>query len=290
VGAGMALREILRIMGKKSRVECCEEIPSRYDFIAKSPDFPDDDEYEPDIVISVDIADPKLLGCLREKYDGKIRLCIDHHISNTDYAESTLLYPKSSAACEVIYYVAKELGVELNEFIASCIYTGMATDTGCFKFDNTTPECHEIAADLIRNYNIRYAAINRAMFDVKSMGRIKAECVLMSEMEYLHDGKIVIGCITEEMIKKNGIDSSELDGCAGLTLQSENVEVGVLLKEREPDVFKVSMRSAGDVNVSEICGFFGGGGHIKASGCLIKGELSDVKRRIAEKIGEALGE
>lgn len=289
-GAGIALREILRAMGKRCRVECSDIIPARYDFLTKIAGESSDDDFEPKTVIAVDIADAQLLGSLREKYESKVQLCIDHHVSNVGYAEKTLLYPQASATCEVIYNIVRELGVEMNDHIASCIYTGIATDTGCFKYENTSPECHEIAAALIRNYKIKYAKINREMFDVKSVGRIKMEGSVIELMEFCYGGKLTMICITAEIMEKMGVDSNDLEGCASLPLQVEGVEVGIMIKEREKDVYKISMRSANDVNVSEICQTLGGGGHAKASGCLLKGALEDVKKTLIDAVGKALGE
>lgn len=288
VGAGFALREILGALGIRSRVECSDVIPKRYDFITLGSEL-EDENFEAQTVIAVDVADPQLLGTrVRGKYDGKVQLCIDHHVSNVGYAEQTLLYSEASATCEIIYNIAKELGVEISDYTASCIYTGIATDTGCFKYDNTTPECHEIAASLMRNNDLRFARINREMFDVKSIGRIKMESAVMELMEYFLDSRLTMICITADIMEKMGVDSNDLEGCASLPLQVEGVEVGIMLKEREKDVYKVSMRSANDVNVSKICGTLGGGGHAKAAGCLLKGSIDDVKKRLIEAVEGAL--
>lgn len=288
VGAGYALREILGALGIRSRVECSDVIPKRYDFITLGSEYPDE-AFEAETIIAVDVADPQLLGDkVREKYEGRVQLCIDHHVSNVGYAEQTLLYPKASATCEVIYNIARELEVNISNYTASCIYTGIATDTGCFKYDNTTPESHEIAASLMRSNSLGYARINREMFDVKSIGRIKMESAVTELMEYFLDSRLTMICITADIMEKMGVDSNDLEGCASLPLQVEGVEVGIMLKERDKDVYKVSMRSANDVNVSEICGTLGGGGHAKAAGCLLKGSIDSVKQQLIEAVRGAL--
>lgn len=285
IGSGFALKEILTSMGKRCRVVCSDQFPKSFGYIT---DKGSGEEFEPKTVISVDIADPKLMGELKEIYGNKVQLCIDHHVSNTGYAQRTFLNSSASAACELIYEIACEMGAELNKYAAECIYTGIATDTGCFKFDCTTPRCHEIAAELIRKFNISFAKINRKMFDVKSMGRIKLDCAAFDLMEYYLDNRFALLCLTSEKMKELGVESSELEGCANLPLQLESVEVGALLKQREDGAFKVSLRSANDVNVSEICGTLGGGGHAKAAGCLLKGTPEEVKARLVEAVGKAL--
>lgn len=285
IGAGFALKDILAALGKRSRVVCSDEIPKRFDFLTS---VGRGEEFEPKTVIAVDIADPQLMGGLREIYGSRVQLCIDHHISNTGYAERMLLKPEASATCEIVFDLALEMGVELNKHAATCIYTGIATDTGCFKYDCTTVRCHEIAADLMRNFDINFARINRNMFDVKSIGRIKVESAVLELLEYYFENRLTMICLTAEIMSKMGVSADELEGCASLPLQIEGVEVGILLKENDPGVYKISMRSANDVNVSEICQTLGGGGHAKASGCLLKGELTDVKKRLTEAVGKVL--
>lgn len=287
-GAGIAVREILHAMGKRCRIECSDIIPKRYDFLTSVTGSGINDEFEPKTIIAVDVADPQLLGSLREKYDGKVQLCIDHHVSNVEYAAKTLLYPDASATCEIIYNMAKELGFKLSDHIATCIYTGIATDTGCFKYENTSAQCHEIVAELMKSHKLKYAKINREMFDVKSPGRIKMESTVMELMEFYYGNKLTMICVTADIMQKMGVDSNDLEGCASLPLQVEGAEVGIMIKEREKDVYKISMRSANDVNVSKICQTLGGGGHVKASGCLLKGSLDDVKKELIAAVGKAI--
>lgn len=285
IGSGTALYHILKYMGKKARVICSDEIPKRYDFLTESYT---DEEFEPDIIIASDVADINLLGKYKEIYGDKVNLCIDHHISNTDYAEKTLVCPDASAACEVVFELVKMLEIPLSKEITKCIYTGIATDTGCFKYENTTARCHEIVAELKRNSDVGYAKINREMFDVKSRGRIKIERAVTDIMEYYLDDRCTMICVTTEILDKWGVDASELEGLAGIPLQVEGVEVGVTIKQRDENSYKISMRSASDVNVSDICASLGGGGHVKAAGCLLHGTLDEVKKKIVDAVAEGI--
>ncbi len=285
IGAGTALYYILRSMGKKAKVLCSDIIPHRYDFMHEEYA---EEEFEPELIIAADVADEKLLGKYREIYGGKVDLCIDHHISNTGYAKNTLVRPDASAACEVVYELIKLMNVKLDDKLTKCIYTGIATDTGCFKYENTTARCHEIVAELKRKTNVNFAWINRRMFEVKSRGRLKMESMAVDSMEYFLDGKCTMICITKELLEKMNVDASELEGIAGIPLQVEGVEVGVTVKQRDEDSYKISMRSANDVNVSEICSLMGGGGHVKAAGCLLHGSLEDVKKQIVEAVAKGL--
>lgn len=284
-GSGIALYHILKYMGKKAKVICSDEIPARYDFLTESYI---DEEFEPEFIIASDVADINLLGDYKDLYGSAVNLCIDHHISNTDYAEKTLVCPDASAACEVVFELIKLLGIPLTEDITKCIYTGIATDTGCFKYENTTARCHEIVAELKRTYDVGYAHINREMFEVKSRGRIKIEMAVTDIMEYYLDGRCTMICVTTDILDRWGVDESELEGIAGIPLQIEGVEVGVTIKQRDETNFKISMRSANKVNVSNICASLGGGGHIKAAGCLLSGTLDEVKKQIIDAVAEGM--
>ena len=285
IGAGFGLKDILAELGVRSRVVCHDEIPSRYDFITS---VGLGEEFEPQTVIAVDIADNKLMGRYNEVYGERVQLCIDHHISNKDYAEKTLLRGNAAAACEVIYDLAKYMGVKITEHCATCLYTGIATDSGCFKYDCTTPRSHEIAAEMMRCYNINFARINRYMFDVKTAGRMKLESRITEIMETYLGGKLNIITVTKQIAEDMGIDMDELEGFAPITIQLEKSEVGIFIRERDND-FKCSFRSANDVNVSQICQTLGGGGHAKAAGCSMTGELSDIKKQLIEAVERAIG-
>lgn len=288
IGSGYSLQAVLRQLGKRSKVLCADPIPARYDFLM--PEEPEED-FAPKCIISVDVADPKLLGSYKEQYGACVDLCIDHHVSNLLYAERTLLEAGAAAACEILYKLYRCMDVKFTEQIAKCLYTGMATDTGCFKFDNTTPETHIFTAELMREFpDIRYGLINRNMFDVKTPARLHAEMLMLQAMEYYLDGKCAMICVTKALREQTGMDEQDTDGLTNLPTQPEGVEVGITVREKEPGVYKVSLRSAGDANVSAICQTLGGGGHVKAAGCLLKGTLAEVKAALVEAVRKGLEE
>ena len=182
------------------------------------------------------------------------------------------------------------MGVKITKHCATCLYTGIATDSGCFKYDCTTPRAHEIAAEMMRSYDINFARINRYMFDVKSRGRLMLESKISDLMEEKLGGRLVIVAVTQKMMKDMGVSMEELEGFAPLTIQLENTEVGILMREREDGVFKCSFRSAYDVNVSEICQLLGGGGHAKAAGCTLDCDIAEAKKLLTHTVERALSE
>ncbi|MDR4040367.1 MAG: DHH family phosphoesterase, partial [Ruminococcus sp.] len=187
LGSGFALCAFLRDMGKKANVVNSDSFPERYDLIYESY-YPQ--EFDVKYVIAVDIADTNLLGSNLSKYaeEGAIDLCIDHHISNTGYARRLLLDREAAGTAEVIFALAKEWGLAPDPHLADCLYTGIATDSGCFKYQNTTPRTHRIAAELME-WGADAAEINRAIFDTKSQGRLAAESALIRSIRYFCGGR-----------------------------------------------------------------------------------------------------
>ena len=286
VGTGFALWNILNDMGKLAVVKNCEPFPARYDFLYEGYT---EREFEPETVIAVDIADERLYGESLMGYAGKADLCIDHHISNRGYAKLSYVDGSASSATLILYRFVKACGIKISDITAKCIYTGLATDTGCFKFENTTPEAHIAAAELMA-YSIDYANVNRKMFDIKSRGRMKVEAAVTAGMEHLFDGRCTIICVTKALIKETGADPSEFDGLASIPLESEEAIIGITMKELDKGGFKLSVRTTDKADASAFCRQFGGGGHIRAAGCEIPGSYDEVHGKIIAAVGEMFGE
>ncbi len=285
IGSAHALYHALKVLGKHAKILCCDEFAYRYDYITKKYT---DEEFEPKFIVAVDVADPALLGSLNKVYGNKVNLCIDHHVSNLMYAEKTYLCHTSASNCENMYDVITEMLGKCTDDIAEAIYTGIVTDSGCFKYSSVNARTHEIAAELMNSNNINYAWITRQMIEIKSKARLALESEMLNRVEYFHNDECAVICITLELMDKLGLKSSDLEGIAGIMLQIENVKVGITMKEKEGGFFKVSMRSPNEVNVSEICKEFDGGGHINAAGCKIYGATEDVKKKLVDAVCERL--
>ena len=287
IGSGYSLQAVLTLLGKRSRVISVDPIPERFHFLL--PEQPEE-EFEPENIISVDCADEKRFGSLQEKYAGKVQLCIDHHISNVFYAEQLLLEENASSACEVLYKLYRHMQIQFTEQIANCLYTGMATDTGCFKFSCTGADTHLFVSEIMREFpQIRYDLINRTMFDIKTPGRIHAEMLMLGNMEYHLDNRCTIIWVTKKICEENHINDKDLEGLTSLPLQPDGVQVGITIREQNDGSYRISLRSADYVNVSDICARFGGGGHIKAAGCQMKDLTADEVRQILlDAVAEAL--
>ncbi len=280
LGCGTALCGALQRLGKHAKAVCPEKYPARFDYLFEAVK-PED--FEPETVVCVDVADPKLLGEMREIGD-KAALCIDHHVSNTEYAGLTLVKSDAAAACEIVYEVINALGVPFDRQLANSIYTGIATDTGCFKFSNTTPQTHVIAAEMIR-LGADFAAINYVMFDLKTHGRITLEQEVLKGIRYFAEKHVALITVPLALVESiPDIDSDDIGALANIPRQIAGVDIGISVKEKKPGVFKASLRSSERVDVSVIAQKFGGGGHKRAAGCTFdKGTIEQA----VETIGKA---
>lgn len=283
IGATYALCLALHALGKRARVSCSDPIPPRYAHL----EYPDDSAFEPRVIVSADIADTKLFGEANSIYANKVSLCIDHHPSNTLYAKQVLLVPSASSTCEVMVEVLKELGAEFTQAIADCLYTGMATDTGCFRYSNTSAKTLRLVAELM-DFGAQTAAINKRLFETVSRQRLAVEELALQTMEYHLDGRFALVVISSDMREKTGAADSDMEGFASLPVRVEGVLVGVTIREKEDGVYKLSVRTNNGVDASEICAAFGGGGHAAAAGCKITGTLAEVKAAIIGVAKKAL--
>ncbi len=270
LGSGYALCYALRSLGKNANVLCSDIVPERYSYFTK--------QYEPQnfkaqYTVAVDVADPSLLG----KYENEtVDLCIDHHPSNKMYAKQTLLSAQSASTTELLCGVLLALEAEFTPLLADCIYTGITTDTGCFRYTNVTSHTHLIASAMIAN-GAQAGEINRIMFETKSRARVAVEKDVYKNMEFFCDGKIAVVYVTRDLLLKTGASEEELEGVSALPRQIEGVEVGITLREKESGEFKISLRTCESVDASKICAAFGGGGHARAAGCTIALPLTEAR-------------
>lgn len=285
LGSGFALMRALKKMGKKAKLLNNDEIPSKYSYLYKGIS---EEDFTEEFIVSVDVAEIKLLGdSIREKYGDRIDLSIDHHESSRFYAEETYVEPDSASACEIIYLIIKALGVSVDSDIASCVYTGLTTDTGCFKYSNVTPRTHLIAAELIA-CGANHSKINEMMFDTKTFGSIMLEKLCYENLEMFCEGKVAVISVTKKMLSDCGVDKSALDAIKPITRQIEGVGIGITVKEEDNGKTGVSVRTSEDYDASLICANFGGGGHIRAGGCEFSTTVEEAKKKIIDYITEEI--
>ena len=283
LGSAYALCRGLQALGKRARVACADEIPTKYAYMREGLATP---MFEPAFVCAVDVADPRLLGSL-EPLAEQVVLCIDHHGTNVQYAKHLLLDADCAATAMLVYDVLTCMGVPITTAIAECIYTGLATDTGCFKYSNTTAAAHRLAADLLA-LPIRMEMINHVMFDMKSRARIELERLALTGMRFYWGDRCAVMTITRDMIAAAGAGENDMEGLAPLPRQIEGVWVGVTMREKEDGSFKVSVRTGSEADAAAICASLGGGGHVRAAGCTLEGTAEEATARLLTVAGDAI--
>ena len=285
LGCAFALCRALQKLGKKAKNICADEISTRYNFMKEAVEV---QEFEPETYITVDVADRKLLGDLDKQYGDKIDLAIDHHVSHVDFAKRLLIEPYAAAAAQTVYKLILEMGGGklFDAQIAACLYTGISTDSGCFKYSCATAETHRIAAELLE-YDFDHAQLDYIFFDMKTKARIALEEKIYRDIEYFCDGRCAVVALTKEQLAT--VDSEDGNGLSAIPRMIEGVEVGVVIKQRNNGSWKASLRSNSTVDVQKICSVFGGGGHEKAAGCSFYNVgLAEVKKQLVEEIGKVL--
>ncbi len=284
VGTAYALKRVFENRGKSATVVCSDEIGKRLRFISDGA-YKLDEPTDIGCVIAVDTATVDLMGEKLKKYADKVDYCIDHHITNTNYAKCTFLNSSASSTGEYLYDLLKEAKVEIDGYIAEKLYAAIAFDTGCFKYSNVTPHTHMVAAELLE-YGMNFEDINRRLFDIASFEQLKIEQEVLMAVERYRDNTVTILVLTQDMLKKVGTDI-DIDGLTAITRRIEGTLIGISIREMSDGVIKVSFRSMDDrVDVSKIAAKFGGGGHKRASGCSFNAPIDEVKNRILDGVFE----
>jgi len=266
VGSGYALANILKEHGKKAGLFFNPDAGSKLmPYFEKAPvEFSEDEA----TVIAVDIADTKLLFTEEKHLENKIALVIDHHHNNRVKSPINYINENAAATCELMYHLAKSLGVRLNEDASQGIYLGIMTDTGCFKYSNVTPDTLWIASEALK-CGAKGQELAREWFIKKSRDRLKSETAIISSLQYYENGKISVGIMTLDRLRELNIKEEDINGLASLTILADGCEVGIFIKETEDHDSKVSVRTDLIVDAAELCALFGGGGHTRAAGCMI---------------------
>lgn len=280
LGAAYALYYGLKETGKQASVICPDLIPEKYSYFVHDTDHVRRDGAT---VVAVDVADKRLLGSLCGDFGDCVDLTIDHHVSNTRYAKELLLDSAAAATAEIIFELLMKMNVNINDITAKALYTGIATDTGCFKYSCVTAKTHMIAAQL-HEYNINAAEINRIMFDTKSRRLMELERMVLDTAEYHFDGRCMLLAVTAEMQEKTGCSGPELEGIAVISRSVEGVLAGVTVKQSGDNEYKVSMRTYPPLDASAICRRLDGGGHRAAAGATVCGSLEEVKKAVLDSV------
>ncbi len=290
LGALTAILLILRRLGKPYRAVNRGPIPENMFFL------PLVDE----VVISEDCGEPSDVCIVldtptldRTGYDWKQQwpagtvINIDHHPGGEFYGDINVVDTSAPASCYLVYELAGILGIEMTPDLATCLYTGLMTDTGQFRYPNATQETFRVAAHLI-DRGAPHSEIYKAVYEQQSLASLSLQGMAFSAMNRRHHDRLIWIEITRDMLRQAGANPTDVSTIVSKLTTIQGVRIGMTLEEKADDQTLVELRSVGDIDVGQIAQRFGGGGHKNASGCCYPGPLPEIRDRLLEAIAEIL--
>ena len=292
IGCQLAMKELLIKLGKTAVIVDNDPVPDHYKFLSGSKAISNRFDHAPafDAAVVLDCPTLKRIGRVSEFLtDDKTVINIDHHISNEKFGDVRWVDPNASSAGEMVYLLFKKFGVKPSKDAALAMYIAILTDTGSFNYDNTTGSTHRIAGELLE-YGLKPAAVSEDVYERRSAVDISFLGLVLATIKVNKTGEVAYLEITKSMLKATGADAAKSEGFVNYARSIEGVKVAVIFKEdlKKPGIISVSFRSKGNADVNKIASAFGGGGHVKASGCVVAGTLSEVKTKVLKKIEETL--
>ena len=285
VGSTMGLVIALRKLGKDVEILSKEPAPENLSYLPLFEEYGASDTLSGDreLLLALDCGNKDRLSMERDGFEEIDKINIDHHVSNEMYGKLNYVDTKSASTAEIIFELIEALGINQDQEIAKCLYTGIVSDTGSFRFPSTTAKTLRITASLLET-GLDFSEIQRILFSTSEFKRIKLLGRALMTMESHMNGFVSI--MNLEAVDFNILSISDRDSgdIVNYGLQPPEADVSILLKEAE-GFFRVSVRTKLEIDASSLCGKFDGGGHVRAAGCNIKAEtLEEAKRLILDEI------
>ncbi|MGE5255201.1 MAG: DHH family phosphoesterase [Hyphomicrobiales bacterium] len=297
VGSLLAMGLALERLGKQTTFYNESPIPAVYQFLPAvdriERRLQRADAYEAAVVL--DCGDlPRVGTAWREVSEMPSLINIDHHVSNTGFGSFRLMDEQACATAEIVYRLVQALGIRPDKAIATCIYTGILTDTGSFRFSNTNAAAFAISREMME-FGVDPYEVAQHVFGSYSLGRIKLLNLALNSIEISRNGKLSLMTVTCGMLEETQTQQEDVDGLINYARRIEAVRVAALIQEQSNGRtaadgrvrLHVSLRSDGSVDVAALAGTFGGGGHRTAAGFQIESTLVDIKSELlawAERI------
>lgn len=287
VASVLALDSLLRRLGKKTMIACEDGFPERLSCLPdkrwnQAKNVLVNRKFE--ALVVADCPTLERIGTVQKLLSPETKIFnIDHHISNTLFGHYNYIQPKASACGEVIYDMFKQFKMKINKEEATALYVSISTDTGSFKYSNTTVKSHQIASDLIKT-GIDIEHINDSLYATYSLEKIQLYSLLLGRVETGEDGTIAWVGLTKNDLKRTGATYEDTEGFIDFLKYIKEVQFSFFMSEMDNNQVRVSFRSKGNYDVAQVAAHFNGGGHKKAAGCTIDGNLEQVTERILEQL------
>ncbi|MFF2482604.1 bifunctional oligoribonuclease/PAP phosphatase NrnA [Paenibacillus sp. NPDC058071] len=285
---------LLERLGKSAVLINEGESPSRlqylpyYDHIVNYRNEPPTRKFKR--IITVDCADFKRIGEVSALFEPDAELLnIDHHPTNNGFGSVNVIRPNAAATVEILHDLLERAGIEPDLACATAIYTGLLTDTGGFRYSNTSAAVLRIASRMLE-YGVSGHQLADHLLEKMTMPKLKLLQNSLSRLTFTEDQKIGWLYIAKDDLRETGAVPEDIEGIVNYALNIDGVEVGILFKETEDGHVKASLRSAGKADVAAIAQSFGGGGHVRAAGCRIGCSLPEAAEQIVEAVRKALNQ
>lgn len=289
LGSSLALYAALKKLNKDVKIICSDDIPDVYKFLPGIESISKENKLSEgfDLVIVLDCGNKDRI-CSDILFDGSYYIInIDHHKSNDNYGNINYIDTKSAAVGEIVYKLIENLDIPVDSDMASNIYTSILTDTGAFRFSNTSADTLKIVSELLSKVEFDFSDIYRKIYSSKDFKRIKLSGLVIESMRLILGGKAVIMFITMDMLKKLDAKLGGTSDIINIGMEIDSIDAGILIKETEEGL-KVSLRSKYLFDVSKIASKFGGGGHVRAAGLTLKTTLEEGEKLLTEAFAEEL--
>ena len=277
IGSSAALCLGLRSLGKTAHVLYNAEVSQRFDWLHEG--LTKENVEEGDVIVSVDVASPGMLPKAFQNLLGKIALRIDHHGSATSFTDEELVDPGSASCAELVWDVLVMMGVEADQKIAEAVYVGVSTDTGCFRYSNTTAHTFAVAAECAR-CGARVYELNQELFETNTLGRLKMQAWMVDNMQLLKNGEMAIVSIPMAVEESIGVTQDDMDNISSFPRTVAGVCMAATLRETADGDTKISVRAIPGYDATKITEKFGGGGHKGAAGASLKLPLAEAAKAV----------
>lgn len=279
IGSSAALCLGLRQLGKTAHVLYNAEVSARFAWLHEG--LTKEQVEEGDVIVSVDVASPGMLPKAFQHLLGKIQLRIDHHASATSFTEGELVDGGSASCAELVWDVLSMMGVKADRAIGEAVYVGVSTDTGCFRYANTTAHTFGVAAECARA-EARIYELNQELFETNTLGRLRMQAWIVDHMRLIRGGEMAICAIPKSVEESIGVTEDDMDNISSFPRTVAGVCMAATLRETSDGDTKMSVRAVPGYDATKVTVPFGGGGHKGAAGASMKKPLTEAVKAVEE--------
>ncbi|MDF2937409.1 MAG: bifunctional oligoribonuclease/PAP phosphatase NrnA [Paenibacillaceae bacterium] len=295
IGSTLAVGQMLQLLGKSFVMVNEGEVPFKFSMLPCSGEILNYSRQASgsphpsfDCIIAVDCADYQRIGLVKEWFHaGTPLLNIDHHPTNDGFGRVNLIRADAAATAEVLYDLGTLLSLGWTKPLADCIYTGLLTDTGGFRYSNTSPRVLKIASEMLE-YGVDGNDLADQLLEKLTLSHVMVLQKALAALDFSADKRIAWVSVSLQDVADSHAQNADLEGLVNYPRNIEGVEVGLLFKQIDGEKWKVSFRSAGLVDVAAVAQHFGGGGHIRAAGCAVEGTLEEIVERVLQEVQRGL--